>query len=152
MIISTRVCWSVFISSRNPGLSSSECLQFRYNLFNDKALRFYDANVAERSCELPEALQVMKALLNSASKQQRIRMEVSKLSHNSFPVNAGNHKRKAFMELKKHIKRRLALFPGTCRHESNEIGFYRRCAGEGRLGCEYSFKRWCIHFVGRSVY
>ncbi len=64
----------------------------------------------------------MKEQFNSASKQQQVKAELSKLSYNHFAEKAG---RRAFKELKNQIERRLQLFPVTWRHESHKIGFLR---------------------------
>ncbi len=74
---------------RDLHFSSSERLQFLHNLFDGEALRFYNANVAGRVRELTEALQLVKEQFKSASKQQQVEAELSKLSFSNFVGKAG---------------------------------------------------------------
>ena len=52
---------------------------------------------------------MLKEQFNSASKQQQVKAELSKLLYNDFLAKTENDKRKAFKELKNHIERGLLL-------------------------------------------
>ena len=67
----------------------------------------------------------MKDQFNSASTQEQVKTELSKLSYSRFLRKSGGDKRKAFKELKNHIERHLPLCPTIWRHETHKIGFLR---------------------------
>ena len=98
---------------RDLCFATSERLQYLHNLFHGEALRFYNGNVVGRAHQFPEALQLMKEQLNSASKQQQVKEKLSEFSYVNFFGRTGGNKRKAVKELKDHIGKRISLCPGT---------------------------------------
>ncbi len=108
-------------ASRDLWLSPAKRLEYIHNFFHGEALRFYNANIVGRAHEFSEALQMGKEQFNSASKQQQVNAELSKLSYGKYLGKTGGEKRKAFKNLKNHIEKRIPLCPGTWRHEIYKI-------------------------------
>ena len=88
-------------------------------------MRFDDSNVVGRARQFSETHQMMKEQFSSASKQQKVKAELSKLSYDNFLGKTSVDKRKSFKQRKEHIEKRIPLCPGTWRHETQKIEFLR---------------------------
>ena len=98
------VCYDEFVNqyiaaSRDLCIPAKERHQYLHNLFRGEALRFYNANVEGKAADFPEALRIMTEQLNSSSRQQQVKAELSKLSFAIFVKNLDGNKKKALRNL-----------------------------------------------------
>ena len=106
---------------RDLCLSPSDRQQYLHNLFYSAALRFYNANIVGRARQFFEGLQMMKEQCNSASKQQQVKAELSKISYDNFLGKNGWWQ----IESIQRSQEPHSLYPGMWKNEIHKIGFLR---------------------------
>lgn len=111
---------------RDLSLSPRERCQFVHNLFRGEALRFYNANVLDRTETLAEALVMMQTRFNSLSKQNDVKHELLSLQFSDFVSQCNGKRPLALRALTAHIEKRFPLCPDKWSTEAHKVEFLRQ--------------------------
>lgn len=111
---------------RDLSLTPRERCQFVQNLFSDEALRFYNAHVVDRADNLGKVIRMMQDRLNSLSKQNNVKHELSSLTFDQFVSQSNGNCPLALRALAAHIEKDLPLCPDNWNKELHKMEFLRK--------------------------